>query len=71
MKGIDIAVGVNWHLTKNDRSRGGPKFAKRIVQKFGMDTLAIIEDNTELLIEVEGIGRKRVQMIAESVFLLR
>ena len=44
----------------------GPKFAKRIVQKFGMDTFTIIEDNAELLIEVEGIGRKRVQMIAES-----
>lgn len=44
----------------------GPKFAKRIVQKFGVDTFAVIEDNVELLIEVEGIGRKRVQMIAES-----
>ena len=44
----------------------GPKFAKRIVQKYGVDTFAIIEDNIELLIEVEGIGRKRVQMIAES-----
>lgn len=44
----------------------GPKFAKRIVQKYGMDTFTIIEDNIELLIEVEGIGRKRVQMIAES-----
>ncbi|MDE7187771.1 MAG: ATP-dependent RecD-like DNA helicase [Lachnospiraceae bacterium] len=44
----------------------GPKFAKRIVQKFGADTFVVIEDNVELLIEVEGIGRKRVQMIAES-----
>lgn len=44
----------------------GPKFAKRIVQKYGVDTFAVIEDNVELLIEVEGIGRKRVQMIAES-----
>lgn len=44
----------------------GPKFAKRIVQKYGIDTFTIIEDNVELLLEVEGIGRKRVQMIAES-----
>jgi exodeoxyribonuclease V alpha subunit len=44
----------------------GPKFAKRIVQKFGVDTFTVIEDNVELLIEVEGIGRKRVWMIAES-----
>lgn len=44
----------------------GPKFAKRIVQKFGADTFTIIEDNIQLLIEVEGIGKKRVQMIARS-----
>ena len=44
----------------------GPKFAKRIVQKFGVETFTIIEDNVELLIDVEGIGNKRVQMIAES-----
>jgi exodeoxyribonuclease V alpha subunit len=44
----------------------GPKFAKRIVQKFGVETFTVIEDNVELLIEVEGIGRKRVRMIAES-----
>lgn len=44
----------------------GPKFAKRIVQKFGVDTFTIIEDNVQLLIEVEGIGNKRVQMITES-----
>ena len=44
----------------------GPKFAKKIVQQFGADTFTVIEDNVELLIEVEGIGKKRVQMIAES-----
>lgn len=44
----------------------GPKFAKRIVQKYGADTFTVIEDNVELLAEVEGIGRKRVQMIAQS-----
>lgn len=44
----------------------GPRFARRIVQKFGADTFRVIEENVELLIEVEGIGKKRVQMIAES-----
>ena len=44
----------------------GPKFAKKIVQKYGLDTFVVIEDNVELLIEIEGIGRKRVQMIAQS-----
>lgn len=44
----------------------GPKFAKKIVQKYGTDTITIIEENPDSLIEVEGIGRKRVQMIKES-----
>ena len=44
----------------------GPKFAKKIVQKYGTDTFAVIEDNVEILIEIEGIGKKRVRMIAES-----
>lgn len=44
----------------------GPKFAKRIVQQFGVDTFTVIEDNVQILIEVEGIGTKRIQMIAES-----
>ena len=44
----------------------GPKFAKRIVQKFGIDTFTVVENGVEALIEVEGIGSKRVRMIAES-----
>lgn len=44
----------------------GPKFAKRIVQKYGMDTFTVIEEQVESLMEVEGIGNKRVRMIAES-----
>ena len=44
----------------------GPKFAKRIVQKFGTDTFDVIEFEIEKLEQVDGIGKKRVQMIAES-----
>ncbi len=41
----------------------GPKFAKRIVQKFGKDTLDVIEETPDLLIQVEGIGKLRVERI--------
>lgn len=44
----------------------GPKFARRIVMKFGTDTLDIIETDVRRLLEVEGIGKKRVDQIAES-----
>lgn len=44
----------------------GPKFAKRIVNLFGMDTISVIEDDPERLNEVDGIGKKRVEMIVKS-----
>jgi exodeoxyribonuclease V alpha subunit len=44
----------------------GPVMAKRIVAKFGEDTLAIIEDQSERLVEVPGIGQARIGMIARA-----
>ena len=44
----------------------GPKFAQRIVSRFGLDTIQIIEDEVNRLYEVDGIGPKRVAKIHES-----
>ncbi len=44
----------------------GPKFAKRIVQLFGTDTIEILETDISRLREVEGIGEKRIKQIGES-----
>ena len=44
----------------------GPKFAHRIVQRFGKDTLDVIEESPEKLIEVPGIGSVRVKRIQKS-----
>lgn len=44
----------------------GPQFAKRIVRQFGTDTLDIIETDVDRLLEVPGIGKRRVSRIAES-----
>lgn len=41
----------------------GPKMASRIVNKFGMDTIDVIEQEPDKIAGVEGIGRKRVEMI--------
>ena len=41
----------------------GPVMARRIVKKFGTRTLDIIETNIEKLSQVEGIGKKRLEMI--------
>ena len=41
----------------------GPVMAKRLVEKFGKDTLDVIETKSQRLQEVEGIGAKRIEMI--------
>ncbi len=42
----------------------GPVMAGRIVERFGKQTLKVIESQIERLAEVEGIGQKRIGMIA-------
>ncbi len=44
----------------------GPIMAERIVKKFGLDTLEIIEKTPERLSEVDGIGPKRIAMITKA-----
>ena len=44
----------------------GPKFAKRIVSKFGAETLNVIEEEPDRLMEVVGIGKVRVERIKKS-----
>lgn len=44
----------------------GPVNAKRIVRQFKEDTIRVIEEEPDKLIEVEGIGNKRVEMIKKA-----
>ena len=44
----------------------GPIFAKKIVEKYAVDTLKVIEENPDSLIDVNGIGAKRVGMIKKA-----
>lgn len=44
----------------------GPKFAGRIVRRFGTETIEVIENDIARLREVEGIGEKRIAKIHES-----
>ncbi len=45
----------------------GPVMAKRIVKRFGVDTLEILKRSPARLAEVEGIGPKRAAAIKESL----
>jgi exodeoxyribonuclease V alpha subunit len=44
----------------------GPVMASRIVKKFGEKTLEIIDQNIDELHKVDGIGRKRIEMIQRA-----
>ena len=59
-------TGIERYLGSGLIKGVGPATAKRIVQHFGLETLNIIENQIERLIEVPGIAKKRVQMIQET-----
>jgi len=44
----------------------GQVMAKRFVKKFGKQTLDVIEQDIQRLLEVEGIGKKRIEMIGKA-----
>lgn len=44
----------------------GPKYAERIVDRFGEDTLRVISEDSGRLHEVEGIGKKRARLIKQA-----
>ena len=58
--------GIEKYLASGLITGIGPGLAKRIVEKFGADSLDIIEMNPEKLTEVDGIGEKKADVIAQS-----
>lgn len=44
----------------------GPVMAERIVERFGAESLEVIDQQPRRLLQVAGLGRKRVKMIAEA-----
>ncbi len=58
-------VGIQKYLESGNVRGIGPINAKRIVEKFGIHTLDVMNNQPERLAEVEGIGKKRVEMIVE------
>lgn len=46
----------------------GPSLAHRMVAAFGSDTMKIMEKEPQRLLEIEGIGKKKLSMITESFY---
>jgi len=62
----NTAEGIEKYLASGLIPGIGPVTAKKIVEKFGKNTLEIIEMNPERLTEIDGIGEKKAQRIAEA-----
>lgn len=60
------ALGVERYLGSGMIKGLGPVMAQRIVKEFGEKTLSIIENETDKLLQVEGIGKKRIAVIKKA-----
>lgn len=59
-------TGIENYLSSGLIPHIGPKTAKKIVEKFGLDSLDIIQYNPERLKEIPGIGDKKLEKIVEA-----
>lgn len=62
----DSVIGIERYLSSGVVQGIGPVTARKIVEHFGTDTLKVMEEDIERLKEIEGIGEKKIKVIAES-----
>lgn len=62
----DTLIGIEKYLASGIISGIGPMTAKKIVDHFKEETLEILDNNVERLCEIEGIGKKKINLIYES-----
>jgi exodeoxyribonuclease V alpha subunit len=60
------AAQAEEYLAKGRIKGIGPSIARRIVERFGDDTLRILDEEIERLVEIKGISPKKLEVIAEG-----
>lgn len=60
------ALGIQKYLASGLIKGIGPKYAEKLVARFGIETLEIIDKSPERLTEVEGIGAERANKITTA-----
>jgi exodeoxyribonuclease V alpha subunit len=58
-------LGIERYLESGLIKGIGHTYAKRIVKRFGLATLTILDETPDRLLEIEGIGEKRLHRIKE------
>ena len=64
----DTADGIERFLASGAVKGIGPSLARRIVSAFGSQTMAVMEKEPKRLLEIEGIGVKKLAVITESFY---
>ncbi|HWM87071.1 MAG TPA: ATP-dependent RecD-like DNA helicase [Kofleriaceae bacterium] len=65
-KSPETLIGIERYLGSGMIPGIGPELARRLVERFGADTLEVVGRSPERLVEVEGIGPARARSIAEA-----
>ena len=60
------AHGIEKYLGSGLIKGIGPVYARKIVDRFGLDTLTVIEEKPDSISDVPGIGAKRVEIIKKA-----
>ena len=58
--------GIAKYLSSGLIKGVGPDLAQKIIDAFGEDTIDIIDNSPDMLLEVRGIGKKKLEQIKES-----
>lgn len=56
-------IGIQKYLESGMIKGIGPVYAERIVKKFGLETLQILEESPKKLLQIPGLGAKKVETI--------
>lgn len=67
----DTETGIKRYLGSGLVPGVGPKIAERLVEAFGTQTLEVIAEHRDKLLEVEGIGGRRAEAISDAVLARR
>lgn len=62
----DDPLGMREYLAKRNVAGIGPQLAERIVKRFGDSTFRVMDESPELLLDINGIGEKKLTMIRTS-----
>ncbi len=67
----DSEVGLEMYLSSGLIKGIGPSLAERIVEKFGSETISVLNDHPEKLMLVDGIGRKKYEAIRTALSAIK